>query len=72
VVVEVTGLRNPCAQLDGIQPNLMAAVIDKDENGQPVFKAGVMSIAVSGGEIRPGDQISVILPMEPHVPLEQV
>jgi MOSC domain-containing protein YiiM len=72
VVVEVTGLRKPCAQLDGIQPNLMAAVIDKDENGQPVFKAGVMSIAVSGGEIRPGDQISVILPMEPHVPLEQV
>ena len=29
-VVEVTGLRNPCAQLDRIQPGLMAATLERD------------------------------------------
>ena len=72
VVVMVTGLRNPCAQLDDIQPNLMAAVIDKDEDGKPVFKAGVMSVAAEGGEVRPGDQITVELPTGTHVALQQV
>jgi|TARA_B100001964_G_scaffold226428_1_gene275332 MOSC domain-containing protein YiiM len=72
VLVEVTGLRNPCAQLDGIQPNLMAAVIGRDDDGEPVFLAGVMSVVVSGGEVRPGDEIKVTLPDGTHVPLEQV
>ncbi|MDP6823034.1 MAG: MOSC domain-containing protein [Dehalococcoidia bacterium] len=72
VVVEVTGLRNPCAQLDGIQPDLMAAVIGKDDNGNPVFKAGVMSIVVAGGEVRPGDEIKVVLPAGTYVPLREV
>lgn len=72
VVVMVTGLRNPCAQLDGIQPNLMAAVIDKDADGKPVFKAGVMSVAAEGGNVRPGDPITVELPTGTHVALQQV
>ncbi len=72
VVVEVTGLRNPCAQLDGIQPNLMAAVIGKDDNGRPVLKAGVMSVVVTGGEVRPGDGITVALPAGTYVPLREV
>jgi MOSC domain-containing protein YiiM len=61
-VVEVTGLRNPCAQLDGIQQGLMAAVLDQDETGRLVRKAGVMSVVVAGGEVRPGDAIVVELP----------
>ena len=71
-VIEVTGLRNPCAQLDGIQPNLMTAGIAKDEDGKPVFKAGVMSIVLSGGEVRPGDVIRVALPAGTHVALQPV
>src|SRR5438270_9990354 len=54
-VVEVTGLRNPCVQLDGIQPGLMAAVLDHDAQGRLIRKAGVMGIVVTSGEIRPGD-----------------
>ena len=70
--VEVTGLRNPCAQLDGIAPGLMAATLDRDEDGNLVRKAGVMGVVVSGGEVRPGDAIRVELPPAPHRPLEPV
>ncbi|MGH2827181.1 MAG: MOSC domain-containing protein [Actinomycetota bacterium] len=65
-VVEVTGLRNPCTQLDGIQPGLMAATLGQDENGVLIRKAGVMSIVRSDGEVRPGDLIQVELPSQPH------
>jgi len=70
--VEITGLRNPCKQLDGLQPGLMQAVLDRDENGDLVRKAGIMGIVVAGGEVRPGDRVRVELPPEPHRPLEQV
>ncbi|HYJ81078.1 MAG TPA: MOSC domain-containing protein, partial [Longimicrobiaceae bacterium] len=65
-VVEVTGLRNPCAQLDRLQPGLMAATLARDADGGLVRKAGVMAIVVAGGEVRPGDPIGVELPPEPH------
>ncbi len=71
-VVEVTGLRNPCAQLDKIQPGLMAATLDRDEHGNLVRKAGIMGIVLAGGEIRPGDSVRAELPPEPHRPLEPV
>jgi MOSC domain-containing protein YiiM len=71
-VVELTGLRNPCTQLDGIQPGLMAAVLDRDPEGQLVRKAGVMATVVTGGVVRAGDPIRVMLPAEPHVKLEPV
>ena len=71
-VVEVTGLRNPCAQLDRFQPGLMAAVLDRDEQGGLVRKAGVMAVVVSGGEVRPGDAIRVEAPPGPHRPLQPV
>jgi MOSC domain-containing protein YiiM len=71
-VVEVTGLRNPCSQLDGIQPGLMQAVLDRDEDGRLVRKAGVMGVVVMGGEIRPGESIRVELPPPPHHDLEPV
>ena len=71
-VVEVTGLRTPCAQLDTIQPGLMAACLGRDENGNVVRKAGIMGIVVTGGVVRPGDRIRVELPSEPHRPLQPV
>ena len=71
-VVEVTGLRNPCAQLDGIQPGLMAATLGRDERGEIVRRAGVMGIVVTGGEVRPGDAIDIELPPPPHRALAPV
>ena len=71
-VVEVTGLRNPCAQLDRFQPGLMAAVLDRDADGGLVRKSGIMAVVLTGGEVRPGDAIRVELPPEPHRPLEVV
>jgi MOSC domain-containing protein YiiM len=65
-VVELTGLRNPCIQLDALQPGLMAATLGRDEKGGLVRKTGVMSIVLVDGEVRPGDPIRVELPPEPH------
>jgi MOSC domain-containing protein YiiM len=71
-LVELTGLRNPCAQLDRLQPGLMAAVLDRDRHGNLVRKTGVMAVVVTGGEVRPGDPIHVELPPAPHRPLRPV
>ena len=71
-VVEVTGLRNPCAQLDRIQPGLMAATLGRDERGTLIRKAGVMGIVLAGGDVRPGDPIRVELPPKPHRSLAPV
>ncbi|MET1073606.1 MAG: MOSC domain-containing protein [Umezawaea sp.] len=71
-VVEVTGLRNPCLQLDGFRRGLMKAVLDRDAEGKLVRKAGVMGVVLAGGVVRPGDAIRVELPDEPHRGLEPV
>ena len=71
-VVEVTGLRNPCAQLDRIQPGLMAATLGRDEHGNLVRKAGIMGVVIAGGKVRPGDRIRIELPPQPHRPLAPV
>ncbi|GLX98254.1 MOSC domain-containing protein [Herbidospora sp. NBRC 101105] len=71
-VVEVTGLRNPCAQIDGFQQGLMKEVLGRDADGEVVRKAGIMGVVVTGGEIRPGDEIRVTLPDGPHRKLEPV
>lgn len=71
-IIEVTGLRNPCLQLDGIVPGLMAAVLDYDGDGNLVRKAGIMAIVVLGGEVRPGDEIRVELPVGAHRSLRPV
>lgn len=70
--VEVTGLRNPCFQLNGFQPELMRAVLDHDEAGGLVRKAGIMAIVLVGGQVAPGDGIGVELPPPPHLRLERV
>jgi MOSC domain-containing protein YiiM len=71
-VVEVTGLRNPCTQLDGFRPGLMRAVLDRDADGALVRKAGVMGVVLAGGVVRPGDAVAVELPTGPHQPLQPV
>jgi MOSC domain-containing protein YiiM len=71
-VVEVTGLRNPCVQLDRFRRGLMAAVLDRAEDGTLIRKAGVMAVVREGGQVRVGDPIAVELPAPPHVPLDKV
>lgn len=70
--VEITGLRNPCSQIDRFQPGLTAAVLDRDADGRLVRKAGVMSVVRRGGVVRAGDPIVVHLPNGPHHLLEPV
>lgn len=71
-VVEVTGLRNPCRQLNDFRPGLMQAVLDRDAEGNLIRKSGIMGIVLTGGDVRPGDPIGVTLPPEPHTPLAPV
>lgn len=66
VEIRVTGLRNPCVQLDRFKPGLMKATLGRDAEGNLIRKAGVMAVVLTGGEVRPGDAIEVILPPEPH------
>jgi MOSC domain-containing protein YiiM len=71
-VVELTGLRNPCSQLDDFQPGLMGAVLARDVAGRLVRKSGVMAIVLAGGDVRPGDTIAAELPNGEPRPLEPV
>ncbi|MFB6716247.1 MULTISPECIES: MOSC domain-containing protein [unclassified Streptomyces] len=71
-VVEVTGLRNPCLQIDNFQDGLLKQVVGRDESGRVVRKAGIMGIVTVGGVVRPGDPIEVELPEGPHRALDRV
>lgn len=71
-VLEVTGLRNPCVQIDNFQDGLLKHVVGRDEAGNVVRKAGIMSIVREGGVVRPGDTIEAELPSGPHRPLDRV
>ena len=71
-VIRVTGLRNPCSQLDSFKSGLMAAVLDRDEEGNIIRKAGIMGVVVATGEISAGDEIDVELPAPPYQKLERV
>ena len=70
--IQVTGLRNPCAQLDGFKKGLMAAVLDKDRQGNIIRKAGIMSIVLADGIVNTGDSINIQLPPKPFRSLERV
>lgn len=72
VRLEVTGLRNPCRQLDDFRPGLMQAVLDRDAAGALVRKAGIMAVVREGGEVRAGDAIRVVPPEGPLRRLEPV
>ena len=70
--VEITGLRNPCRQLDAFRPGLMAALLGRDAAGRVLRKGGVMAVVQEGGEVAPGDRIEVRLPSLPHARLDRV
>lgn len=70
--VELTGLRNPCTQMDAFQPGLMAAVLDRDATGRILRKSGVMAVVRRGGVVATSDTIVVQLPEGPHHTLEPV
>jgi MOSC domain-containing protein YiiM len=70
--VRLTGLRNPCAQIEDFQPGLLARVLDRDADGALVRRSGVMGVVRRGGEVRPGDLVTVVLPDGPHRPLDRV
>ncbi len=71
-VVEVTGLRNPCAQIEAFSAGLLAEVVGRDPSGDVVRKAGVMGIVLASGVVAPGDGVQVTLPAVPHSPLQPV
>lgn len=71
-VVEITGLRNPCVQIDRFQPGLMQATLDRDAAGNLIRKAGVMAVVITGGDVRIGDAIGLQLPTGPARPLGPV
>ncbi|MEH2476000.1 MOSC domain-containing protein YiiM [Nitrobacteraceae bacterium AZCC 2161] len=68
-IIEITGLRNPCHQIDDFQKGLLKATLDKDADGKLVRKSGIMSVVLTGGDVRPGDTIRVEPPEGPHRPL---
>ncbi|MCR8546697.1 MOSC domain-containing protein [Salipiger sp. P9] len=70
--LEVTGLRNPCAQISGFRPGLLSEVLRRGPDGTLVRRAGIMAVVTQGGAVSPGDAISVHLPAAPHLPLERV
>lgn len=71
-VLGLTGLRNPCVQIDRFQHGLMKAVLDRDIMGRTIRKAGIMAVVLTGGEVFPGDDVAIDLPDPPHAPLEVV
>ncbi|AEQ52474.1 MOSC domain-containing protein [Pelagibacterium halotolerans B2] len=72
VRLSVTGLRNPCSQIEKFRPGLLKLMVGKREDGTPLLRTGIMTIAVSGGSVRAGDTIEISLPAEPHSRLERV
>ncbi len=72
VVLEVTGLRNPCAQINDFRMGLLSAVLDRGQNGELIRKCGIMSVVLRGGRVQAGDRIVVELPEPPFFPLEPV
>jgi MOSC domain-containing protein YiiM len=72
VLLSLTGLRNPCGQIDGFKSGLREVFLDRDDDGRVLLLAGVMAVVVRGGTVRPGDPIAVARPPEPHHRLERV
>ena len=71
-VIVLTGLRNPCQQINDFQAGLLKQVLRKDDDGNVVKLAGVMGVVARGGKVSPGDGIEVELPPEPHRPLRGI
>lgn len=44
--IQITGLRNPCPQIENFEKGLLSQVLDRDEQGNVVRKAGIMGIVL--------------------------
>jgi len=71
-VVRVTGLRNPCHQIEDHAAGLLRHVVRRSDDGRVERLVGVMAVVEHGGEVRPGDPVRVSLPAGPHRPLGPV
>lgn len=71
-VVEITGLRNPCGQIEGFRKGLLKRMIGRAADGSPLLLTGIMGVVLEGGTVRAGDAIGVAVPQEPHMRLEKV
>ena len=71
-IIEVTGLRNPCHQLNQIKDGLMQKLVYKNEEGVVIRLCGIMGIVLQGGQVKAGDEIETILPKKPYIALEKV
>ena len=71
-ILELTGLRNPCSQIENFRASLLDAVLERAADGRLIRKAGVMAIILRGGTVMAGDAIRLVLPAEPHHALERV
>ena len=71
-LIALTGLRNPCGQIDGVASGLRRALLPTGDDGEPCLRGGVMAVVVRGGKVRCGDGIEVARPPGPHRPLERV
>lgn len=67
-IIEITGLRNPCVQIERFRPGLLAHLVERSDKGL-VRKAGVMSVVLNSGEVAPHDKIEIELPKGPFEPL---
>jgi MOSC domain-containing protein YiiM len=70
--IRITGLRHPCRQIEAFQPGLLDRLLERGTRGSVVRRAGIMGVVRRGGEVRPGDPVTVVLPDEPHRPLRPV
>ncbi|MCK9872121.1 hypothetical protein MRI28_21175 [Nocardiopsis dassonvillei] len=70
--VRVTGLRNPCAQIDGFSRGLLKQVLHREEDGTVVRRAGIMGVVLTSGTVEPGMAVRVWTPQGAHTPLERV
>jgi len=71
-IVELTGLRNPCRQLNAFRDGLIKALLDKTPDGKLIRKSGVMGIVIQAGQLSPGDKIRIERPPEPHIEMDCV
>lgn len=71
-VVEITGLRNPCSQIENYRPGLLKHMIGRHDDGAPLLRTGIMGVVLRSGAVRAGDAIGVELPSGPHLRLERV
>jgi MOSC domain-containing protein YiiM len=71
-LLALTGIRNPCHQIEDFRSGLLKQCLSKDEQGEVQRRAGVMAIVIVGGTVNTSDTIEVALPPLPHSPLQRI